>query len=70
MQFDAIVKQKDEIIQQLQSQINPLKNLVEQLLGEVKLLREQNTALLEIIKEKDKRIQKLVLVEHQYNQLT
>ncbi len=46
MQFDTILKQKDEIIQQLQSQITPLKNLVEQLLAEVKLLREQNTALL------------------------
>jgi len=70
MQFDAILKQKDEIIQQLQNQINPLKNLVEQLLAEVKLLREQNAALLEIIKEKDKRIQKLELIEHQYHQLT
>lgn len=70
MQFDAILKQKDEIIQQLQSQITPLKNVVEQLIEEVKLLREENASLKNIIKEKDKRIQKLELIEYQYQQLT
>jgi len=70
VQFDAILKQKDEIIHELQSQINPLKNAVEQLIAEVKLLREENANLVRLNKEKDKRIQKLELVECQYQQLT
>jgi transposase len=70
LQFDAIIKQKDELIQQLQDQIIPLKNAVEQLIAEVKLQRDENASLLNIIKEKDKRLQKLELIEYQYQQLT
>jgi hypothetical protein len=70
LQFDAILKQKDEVIHELQSQINPLKNAVEQLIAEVKLLREENTILVNLNKEKDKRIQRLELIEYQYQQLT
>jgi hypothetical protein len=70
MQFDAIIKQKDEAIQQLKNEITPLKNAVEQLIAEVKLQREENTPLVNIIKEKDKRLQKLELIEYQYQQLT
>ncbi|MCS3795201.1 IS66 family transposase [Niastella sp. OAS944] len=70
MQFDAIIEQKDEVIQQLKNEITPLKNAVEQLIVEVKLQREENASLLNIIKEKDKRLQKLELIEYQYQQLT
>lgn len=70
MQFDAIIKQKDETIQQLKNEITPLKNAVEQLITEVKLQREENASLLKIIKEKDKRLQKLELIEYQYQHLT
>ena len=70
MQFDVALKQKDEIIYELHSQITPLKNAVEQLIEEVKLLREENASLVKSNKEKDKRIQKLELIEYQYQQLT
>jgi len=70
IQFDAIIKQKDEIIEDLRSQIAPLKKLVEQLITEVKLLCEENAHLVKLNKEKDKRIEKLELIEHQYHQLT
>lgn len=70
MQFDAIIKQKDEVIQQLKNEITPLKNAVEQLIAEVRLQRQENASLLNIIKEKDKRLQKLELIEYQYQQLT
>jgi transposase len=70
MQFDAILKQRDEVIRQLQDQITPLKNAFEQLVAEVKLLREEKASLLHIIKEKDKQLGKLELIEHQYQQLT
>jgi transposase len=69
LQFDSIIKQKDEVIQQLKNEITPLKNAVEQLIVEVKLQREENASLLNIIKEKDKRLQKLELIEYQYQQL-
>jgi hypothetical protein len=70
LQFDAFLKQKDNLVQQQQSQITPLKNAVEQLIEEVKLLREENAALVKSNKEKDKRIEKLELIEYQYQQLT
>lgn len=70
LQFDTFLKQKDELIQQQQSQITPLQNAVEQLIEEVKLLREENAALVKSNKEKDKRIEKLELIEYQYQQLT
>jgi SMC interacting uncharacterized protein involved in chromosome segregation len=70
MQFDAIIEQKDEVIQQQKNEITPLKNAVEQLIAEVKLQREENASVLNIIKEKDKRLQKLELIEYQYQQLT
>lgn len=64
LQHDAILRHKDELIQQLQQQITPLKNAVEQLIIEVKQIKSENLTLQEQLREKDKRIQKLELVEH------
>jgi transposase len=70
LQHDAIFRHKDELILQLQQQITPLKNAVEQLITEVKQIKSENLWLQNLLKEKDKRIQKLELTEHQYQQLT
>ena len=56
MQYEAIVKQKDEATQYLQSQITPLKHAVEQLVAEIRLEKEEKSSLLNIIKEKDRQL--------------
>lgn len=68
-QHEQIVQGKDDIIAELKAQITPLKNANEELIAMVKQQQEQYASLLNIIKEKDKQLQKLELIEHQYKQL-
>jgi transposase len=68
-QRDQIVQAKDEAINQLKAQITPLKAINEEFTSLAHQLKEQITSLLDIIKEKDKQLQKLELIEHQYEQL-
>jgi len=69
MQFDMIIQQKDEQVRQLYSQITPLKNVFEQLSHQVKELEARYESALKLLEEKDKRLQRLELIEHQYEQL-
>lgn len=68
-QHDQIVQARDEAIDQLKAQITPLKATNEEFTALARQLQEQITSLLGIIKEKDKQLQKLELIEHQYEQL-
>ena len=68
-QHDQIVQAKDEAIEQLKAQITPLKTACDEFAALARQLKEQATSLFEIIKEKDKQLQKLELIEHQYEQL-
>ena len=65
-QHDQIVQAKDEAIEQLKAQITPLRNANEEILTLARQQQEQITSLLDIVKEKDKQLQKLELMEHQY----
>ena len=69
MQFDMILEQKDGQISRLISEITPLKNVFEQLTGRIKDLESRYESALKLLEEKDKRLQKLELIEHQYEQL-
>jgi transposase len=69
MQFDMILQKRDEQIANLQSQITPLKNVVEQLMESVKQHQQEKAMLLKMIWDKDKQLQKLDLLQHQYDQL-
>jgi len=69
MQFDMILQQKDDQVSRLTSEITPLKNVFEQLTGRVKELESRYESALKLIEEKDKLLQKLELIEHQYDQL-
>jgi transposase/uncharacterized membrane protein required for colicin V production len=69
MQFDMILQQKDDQIRQLHSQITPLRNVFEQLSHQVKELEARYGSALRLLEEKDKQLQRLELIEHQYEQL-
>ena len=68
-QHDHMVQSKEDVITELKAQITPLKNANEELITMVKQMQEQSASLLNIIKEKDRQLQKLELIEHQYKQL-
>lgn len=69
MQFEMIVAKKDEQIQQLQSQITPLKDMIDQLMKTVKEQQEENAKLVKLIGEQEKQLQKFELLQYQYDQL-
>lgn len=52
MQFDMIVQKKDEQIKNLEGQVTPLKEMVEQLMGTVRQQQEENLQLQKMVKEK------------------
>jgi septum formation inhibitor MinC len=58
-----------EAIEQLKAQITPLKTTNDEFASLARQLQEKITSLLEIVKEKDRQLQKLELIEHQYEQL-
>lgn len=64
-----ILQQKEEENKELRSQIIPLRNVCEQMSHQLKALQSQYETLIQIVKEKDKELQKLSLIEHQYHQL-
>lgn len=68
-QHDQVLQAKDEAIEQLKAQITPLKTTNEEFTSLARQLQEQITSLLEIVREKDRQLQKLELIEHQYEQL-
>lgn len=69
MQHEAVLQKKEEENTQLSSQLTPLKNLVEQLMEMSRQNNAERASLLKIIEEKDKQLQRLELIEHQYEQL-
>ena len=69
MQFDMILAGKEEENKALLAEIRPLKNMVEQLIGMVNELREERTALVKELEEKNRQLQKMELLQHQYDQL-
>jgi transposase len=69
MQHDAIVKKKDDQIHELSSQITPLRNAFDEIGNALKELQTQYTLLVEQLTHKDKQLDRLLLIEHQYEQL-
>jgi transposase len=69
MQFDMITAKKDEEIKGLAAEIAPLKRMVEELVGTVNELREERATLVKELEEKPKLLQKLELLQQQYDQL-
>jgi transposase len=69
MQFDMITAQKEEENKRLLAEIAPLKRMVEQLVGTVNELREERTMLLKMLEDKDRQLQKMELLQHQYDEL-
>jgi len=69
MQFEKIIEKKDEEHKNLLSKITPLQKFVDDLTDKYKELQALHEEVLKIIKEKDKQLQRLELIEHQYQQL-
>lgn len=69
IQLDMIAAQKEEKINCLFAEIAPLKRMVEQLVAAVNELREERAELLKDLDEKNRQLQKLQLLQHQYDQL-
>jgi len=69
MQHESIIKKKDDQIQELSSQITPLKNAFEEIVATLKGLQQQYNVLVEKLAKKDKELDGLKLIEHQYEQL-
>lgn len=69
MQFDMITAKKREEIKGLLSEVAPLKRMVEQLVATVGELLEERTMRLKMLAGKDRQLQKMDLLQHQYNQL-
>ena len=69
MQHEAIVRKKDEQIHELSSQITPLKNAFDQIGDALKVLQQQYNTMVEMLAKKEKDLDRLKLIEHQYEQL-
>jgi transposase len=68
-QHEEILRVKEEQNLQLASQITPLKNAFDQLKALFEEQQQQNASLIKLISDKDKQLDKLLLIEHQYEQL-
>lgn len=66
LQRDAVDKKKDEQIKQLSSEIALLKNVFDQVKQLTEGLQQQVATLIQENAEKDKKIERLSIVEHQY----
>jgi transposase len=69
MQQEKFLEKAKEDYKQLASKITTLQNFADDIIGKYKELQTQYAEAITIIKEKDKQLQKLELIEHQYNQL-
>ena len=69
MQFEKIMEKKDADYRNLLSKFTPLQNFAEQLAAQMEALQSQYASALKIISDKDKELQKLSIIEHQYEQL-
>jgi transposase len=69
LQHDELIRKKDEEKAQVAAQITPLKNAVEQMKQMFASLQQQHETLLSVLAEKEKQLDKLSMIEHQYEQL-
>lgn len=69
MQQEKFLEKAQGDYKQLSSKVTTLQNFVDDFTGKYKELQEQYAEAIRIIKEKDKQLQKLELIEHQYQQL-
>ncbi len=68
-QHDEVVKKKEQDIAQLRGEVTTLKNIFDQLKEMIEGIKADNVSYKAIIAEKDKELDKLKLIEHQYEQL-
>jgi transposase len=66
MQLEKLIEKKDEEYKLLLSKITPLQKFVEDLTEKYKEVQTLYEEALKVIREKDKQIQRLELIEHQY----
>jgi transposase len=69
MQQEKFLEKRDEEYQLLYSKFTPLNHRIDKLSEAVNNLSAENGQLHKIIKEKDQQLQKLELLQHQYDQL-
>jgi transposase len=69
MQLDMIIAKKEEENKALLAEIRPLKNMVELLVGVVNELWEERATLLKELEERNRQLQKMELLQHQYDQV-
>jgi hypothetical protein len=69
LQFEMILAKKEEDNKALLAEIRPLKNVVEQLAAMVGELREERIMLLKELEEKNRQLQKMELLQYQYDHL-
>ena len=69
MQQEKFLEKAKEDYKLLASKITTLQNFVDGITGKYKELQSQYAEAIRIIKEKDKQLQKLELIEHQHEQL-
>lgn len=69
MQQEKIIERKDKEYKELSSQVSTLQRTVDQFAEIIKQEREERKELLIMLKEKDKELEELSLIKHQYEQL-
>jgi transposase len=68
-QHEQVIQAKDEIIARLTAQITPLNHAFDQLKSLLEDLKSKYVSLVKVVEQKDKELQRLSLIEHQYEQL-
>lgn len=69
MQQEKFLEKAEENYKLLASKITPLQNTIDKFAAIINQQQEEKAELLKELKEKEKMLQRLAMIEHQYNQL-